>query len=44
MSVKTIMNGAEWTVREGYENIPDRFDPDDFLSNLNGKRKTGCDL
>jgi len=35
---KTIKNGTEWTVRDGYENIPDMFNPDDFLSNLNGKR------
>jgi len=37
---KTIKNGTEWTVRDGYENIPDMFNPDDFLSNLNGKRYT----
>ena len=37
MSTKTIKNGTEWTVREGYEKILDRFDPDDFLSGLNGK-------
>lgn len=37
MSTKTVKNGTEWTVREGYEKILDRFDPDDFLSNLNGK-------
>ena len=37
---KTIKNGTEWTVRDGYENIPDRFDPDDFLSDLNGNNYT----
>ncbi|MBT3879735.1 MAG: hypothetical protein HOF76_11900, partial [Candidatus Scalindua sp.] len=37
MSTKTIKNGTEWTVREGYEGIPDSFDPDDLLSDLNGK-------
>ncbi|MBT6228355.1 MAG: hypothetical protein HOI47_17050, partial [Candidatus Scalindua sp.] len=40
MSTKTINNGVEWTVREGYEKIPDRFSPDDFLSDLNGKHYT----
>ncbi len=40
MSTKTIKNGTEWTVREGYEKILDRFDPDDFLSDLNGKHYT----
>lgn len=40
MSTKTIKNGTEWTVREGYEKIPDRFDPDDFLPDLNGKHCT----
>ena len=40
MSVKKIKNGTEWTVREGYEKIPDRFDPDDFLSDLNGNNYT----
>lgn len=37
MSTKTIKNGVKWTVREGYERIPDRFDSDDFLSGLNDK-------
>jgi len=37
---KTIKNGTEWTVREGYERIPDSFDPDSFLSDLNGKNYT----
>ena len=37
MLTKTINNGTEWTVREGYEMIPDRFSPDDFLSDLAGK-------
>ncbi len=34
---KTTKNGTEWTVRDGYENIPDMFNPDDFLSDLNGQ-------
>ncbi|MCP4253836.1 MAG: hypothetical protein GY775_10575, partial [Candidatus Scalindua sp.] len=37
MSTKTINNGTEWTVRDGYENIPDMFNPDDLLSDLNGQ-------
>ena len=37
MSTKTIKSGTEWTVREGYEKILDRFDPDDLLLHLNGK-------
>ena len=40
MSTKTIKNGTEWTVREGYERILDRFDPDDLLLDLNGKHYT----
>ncbi len=40
MLIKTIKNGTEWTVREGYEKIPDRFGPDNFLSDLKGKRYT----
>ncbi len=40
MSTKTIKNGTEWTLREGYEKIVDRFDPDNFLSDLKGKRYT----
>ncbi len=40
MSTKTIKNGTEWTVREGYEQILDSFDHDDILSDLNGKRYT----
>ena len=40
MSTKTIKNGTEWTVREGYEEILDRFDPEDLLADLNGKRYT----
>ena len=40
MSVKTIKNGTEWTVREGYEKIPERFNPDDLLSDLNDKYYT----
>jgi len=34
---KTTKNGTEWTVRDGYENIPDMFNPDNFLSDLNGQ-------
>ncbi len=37
MSTKTVKNGTEWTVKEGYEKILDKFHPDDFLSGLNGK-------
>ncbi len=40
MSTKTLKNGTEWTVREGYEKILDRFDPDEFLSDLHGKHYT----
>ncbi|MGR3294287.1 MAG: lipopolysaccharide kinase InaA family protein [Candidatus Scalindua sp.] len=40
MSTKTINNGMEWTVREGYEKIPDMFNPGDFLSDLNGEHYT----
>ena len=40
MSIKTTKNGTEWTVRDGYENIPDMFSPDDFLSDLNGHNHT----
>ncbi|MHC4321649.1 MAG: lipopolysaccharide kinase InaA family protein [Planctomycetota bacterium] len=40
MPTKTIKNGTEWIVRKGYEKIPDRFNPDDFLSGLNGKNYT----
>jgi tRNA A-37 threonylcarbamoyl transferase component Bud32 len=40
MSTKTIKNGTEWTVRDGYEKVLDRFDPDDFLSGINGKHYT----
>ena len=40
MSVKTIKNGMDWTVRDGYEMIPDMFDPDDLLSDLNGQDHT----
>ncbi|GAX60208.1 hypothetical protein SCALIN_C07_0019 [Candidatus Scalindua japonica] len=40
MSIKTIKNGNDWMVREGYEKIPNRFDPDNFLSDLNGKDYT----
>ncbi|ODS30252.1 MAG: protein kinase [Candidatus Scalindua rubra] len=37
MSIKTVKNGAQWTVREGYENILDKINLDDFHSMLNGK-------
>ncbi|MGR3301598.1 MAG: lipopolysaccharide kinase InaA family protein, partial [Candidatus Scalindua sp.] len=37
MSIKTVKNGAQWTVRKGYENITDKIDLDDFRSALNGK-------
>ena len=37
MSIKTVKNGAQWTVREGYESIMDKIDLDDFRSALNGK-------
>tara|TARA_B100001964_G_scaffold95760_1_gene107366 strand:+ start:1127 stop:2803 length:1677 start_codon:yes stop_codon:yes gene_type:complete len=40
MSIKTTKNGTEWTVRDGYENIPDMFSPDDFFSDLNGHNHT----
>jgi tRNA A-37 threonylcarbamoyl transferase component Bud32 len=38
ISTKTIKNGARWTVRKGYESIPDKLNFDDFRSLLNGKR------
>ncbi len=34
--VKTVKNGIRWTVREGYERVLNRLNPDDFRSNLNG--------
>ncbi|MGR3174095.1 MAG: lipopolysaccharide kinase InaA family protein [Candidatus Scalindua sp.] len=37
MSIKTVKNGAQWTVRKGYENILDKIDLDNFSSVLNGK-------
>ncbi|KHE91248.1 MAG: hypothetical protein SCABRO_03099, partial [Candidatus Scalindua brodae] len=40
MPTKTTKNGMEWTVREGYEKVPDRFGPDNFLSGLNGRNYT----
>jgi len=40
MSTKTIKNGTEWTVREGYEKILDSFEPDSLLSDLNDKNYT----
>ena len=40
MSTKTIKNGTEWTVRDGYEKIPDMFNPADLLSDLNSKNHT----
>jgi len=38
ISTKTIKNGAQWTVRKGYESILDKLNLDDFRSLLNGKR------
>jgi len=40
MPIKTINNGTEWTVRDGYEKIPDMFNPDDLLSDLNSQNHT----
>ena len=37
ISTRTMKNGAQWTVRKGYENILDKIDLDDFRSALNGK-------
>ena len=34
MLISTVKNGAQWTVRKGYESITDKIDLDDFL---NGK-------
>ncbi len=31
-----MKNGAQWTVREGYESITDKINLDDFRSALNG--------
>ncbi len=39
-TIKTTKNGMAWTVREGYEKVPDRFGPDNSLSDLNGKNYT----
>ena len=33
-----MKNGAQWTVREGYERITDKIDLDDFSSGINGKQ------
>ncbi len=38
ISTRTMKNGAQWTVREGYENITDKINLDDFRSALNGKQ------
>ncbi|MFQ5685867.1 MAG: lipopolysaccharide kinase InaA family protein [Candidatus Scalindua sp.] len=38
MSIKTVKNGAQWTVRKGYESIMDKIDLDDFRSGTNGKQ------
>lgn len=38
VSTKTVKNGTRWTLREGYEMIPDRLDIDDFSSGINGKQ------
>ena len=37
MLISTVKNGAQWTVRKGYESITDKIDLDDFHSALNGK-------
>jgi tRNA A-37 threonylcarbamoyl transferase component Bud32 len=36
MSTRTMKNGAQWTVRKGYESITDKINLDDFRSALNG--------
>jgi len=38
ISTKTMKNGAQWTVREGYESITDKINLDDFSSGTNGKQ------
>lgn len=38
VSTMTVKNGTRWTLREGYEMIPDRLDIDDFSSGTNGKQ------
>ena len=40
MPIKTVKNGAEWTLRGGYESIPDRLYPDDFRSGIDGENYT----
>lgn len=40
VSTTIIKNGAEWTLREGYGNIPDRLYPDGFRSGINGENST----
>ncbi len=37
MSIKTVKNGEQWTIRKGYESILDKLNLDNFLSILNGK-------
>jgi hypothetical protein len=37
MSIKIVKNGTQWTIREGYERIPDSFGLDDLRTGLNGK-------
>lgn len=37
MSIKTVKNGEQWTIREGYESILDKLNLDNFHSILNGK-------
>ncbi len=36
MSIKIVRGGAQWTIREGYESILDKINPDDLHSTLNG--------
>ncbi len=38
ISTRTMKNGAQWTVRKGYESITDKINLDDFGSGTNGKQ------
>ncbi len=40
MSISTVKNVAEWTVREGYESITDKINLDNFRSGINGENYT----
>jgi tRNA A-37 threonylcarbamoyl transferase component Bud32 len=40
MSIRTVKNGTQWTVREGYESISDKINLDDFRSGINGENYT----